>query len=118
MREKNLETCLVISMGLLLLGITYEMDALLIVAFAVGLIGLFFNRLASWITWGWYKIAGVLGMFVPKILLSLTFFLLLWPLALISRIFRKDPLQLRKKDASYWIARHHEYVGEDLENTW
>lgn len=120
MREKNLETCLVTATGLILLWFIYELKALLIVGFIIGIIGLFLNPVANWVTWLWYKIADVLGFIVPKILLSTIFFFFLFPLAVLYRLFNKDGLQLDKKgpNASYWIERGHKYDKKDLDQIW
>ncbi len=119
-KEKNLETCLVISTGMILLWFIYGNALFLQIAFALGIIGLFVNPIANWVTWIWYKIADVLGMIVPKILLSLIFFVFLFPVAAIYRLFNSDNLQLKKKEtgSSYWIQRDHHYVGKDLEQIW
>lgn len=119
-REKNLETCLVIATGLLLFWFIYEVKVLLIIAFVIGIIGVFINPLAKWVNWFWYKLADVLGMIVPKILLTLVFFVFLFPVALIYRMFNKDTLQLQKRGASssYWVERGHQFINKDLEQIW
>ncbi len=119
-REKNLETCLVIATGLLLFWLIYEVKPLIIAAFVIGIIGAFFDTVAGWITWVWYKIAEVMGGIMSKVLLSLVFFGFLAPIAFVYRIFNKDTLQLGKKgnDGSYWSERSHTYTKKDLEQMW
>ena len=119
-RQKNLETCLVIATGLLLFWLIYEAKPLIIAAFVIGLIGVFFDTVAGWITWVWYKIAEVMGGIMSKVLLSLVFFGFLAPIAFLYRIFNKDTLQLKKKGntGSYWTERSHTYQKKDLEQMW
>ena len=96
----------------------YDVQVLFIISFIIGLIGLFFGKIATWVTWFWYKLAEVLGLFVPKILLSLTFYVFLLPLALLSRLFKKDLLRLNKDESTYWEERKHKYVAKDLDQIW
>lgn len=85
----------------------------------LGITGLFLNNLAQKITWIWYKVSELLGSFVPKIVLTLVFFIILWPLAVMFRFFNKDSLQLKKKlYVSNWVERDDEYSDKDLENMW
>lgn len=119
-REKNLESCLVISMGLVLLWFIYQLKWLLAIALIIGIIGLFFNALATGITWFWYKLSDILGFVMSKLLLSIVFFVILFPIALLSRLFNKNTLQLKKKTdlESYWKLRNHEYTAKDMEHIW
>ncbi len=117
-REKNLETCLVLATASLVFFLIYKLSWLLFFAFSFGIIGLFFNKLAGWINWGWHKIADAMGFLMSRVLLTIVFFVVLIPVALIYRIFNKDPLQLKRKSNSYWNLREHEYAAKDLENIW
>ena len=119
-REKNLETCLVITTGLIVLWLIYPIKGLLWAAIAIGIIGAFIDPLAHWVNWVWYKIAEVMGAIMSSVLLSIVFFGFLFPLALLSRLFNGDSLQLTKKDkgGSYWTERNHAFKGKDLEDMW
>lgn len=64
----------------------------------------------------WMGLAGLLGWINSRILLSLVFFLMVTPLALVLRALGKNPLDLRMRDRpSYWRpprvrdARHHDH---------
>ncbi|MEM6316945.1 MAG: hypothetical protein AAF960_04705 [Bacteroidota bacterium] len=119
MREKHLETCLVISTGLTIAWFFFQHIGLLYAAVTIGVIGAFVDSIARWIHWLWYKIAEVMGGVMSKVLLSLVFFLFLVPLALIYRLFSKDELQLRKKaGGSYWTVRKQVFGKGDLEDMW
>jgi len=120
MREKNLETCLVISTGLTIAWFFYPIQWLLIVAISIGIIGAFFNPIASWIHWAWYKIAELMGSIMAPMILSLVFFVFLFPIALLYRLINGDGLQLTKKgkQESYWTIRKHAFVAKDLRDMW
>lgn len=63
-------------------------------------------RLLSPLLRRWIQLGEVMGKFVSPIVLGTIFFLLITPVALISRFFGRDELRLNKVDMkSYWIKR-------------
>lgn len=89
------------------------------VAVGIGLISIFIPVAAKGIEWVWLKLAHVLGWINSKILLGAIFFLFLLPIALLSRLFTKDPLKLKGREMkSLFTERNHLYTKEDLENIW
>lgn len=117
-RTKQLETCLVIATGLMVFWILFGLKELIYAGIAIGVIGAFIPAIAKWIHWLWYKIAEVMGYIMSRVLLSIVFFLFLFPIALIYRMFNKDVLQLKRKTDTYWTTRDHSYSKKDLENVW
>jgi hypothetical protein len=111
------KTLLVIVIGLLIISLKYE--KLFFVALGIGLLSLLSSFFAKWIEWFWFKIAHVLGWINTRIILSLFYFLIVLPIASISKLFTKDPLMLKAKNAgSLYVTRDHLYKKEDLENIW
>lgn len=54
----------------------------------------------------WFGLGLLLGRIVSPIVLGLIFFMLITPVALVTRIFGRDELRLKKRQiASYWINR-------------
>ena len=54
----------------------------------------------------WIKFGELLGKVIAPIVMGFVFFLILTPISLLLRIFKKDLLMLNyKSDASYWIKR-------------
>jgi hypothetical protein len=53
----------------------------------------------------WMKVAHVMGAIMTRVLLVLTYFLLITPIGLLMRLFGKDPLQVRPAPGSqsFWI---------------
>lgn len=119
-RLKALESCLVITVGLLALFVWLKNPWLLRAALAVGLLGVFSSWAAEKIHQGWTLLAHALGYVNGRILLSLVFFLFLTPIAWIARKAKALDLQLKKKPkgASYYVDRKHEYKPGDMEHTW
>ena len=84
------------------------------------LIGIAIYPLAKWITIVWLKFAEVIGTITSRLLLSVIFFLVLFPVALLYRLSKKDPLQKRKlpgSNASYFHSRNHTYEPADFKHT-
>lgn len=117
--NQDLKSQLVIVTGFLALSFLFKAEILGYLALALGLIFLISPTLSKGILWLWWKIAHVLGWINTRILLSIAFYLVLLPFALLSRLFSKDPLALKwKKQGSAFIKRDHLYQPEDLENPW
>jgi hypothetical protein len=120
-REKSLEAALAISAGLLVLFWIFDNSYFIIASTVVGVAALLSPFLAKWISFFWYKLAESLGIINGFILLTIIFYLFLTPLALLSKLFRKDELQLKKKanpEGSYFVERNHAFSKKDLENMW
>jgi hypothetical protein len=73
------------------------------------------KKFLSLIWRGWQKFAHGLGIVNTKILLTLTYFIVIAIAAILSRLFGADLLDRRmKKKESYWYDREH--VEIDLES--
>ena len=105
-------TALIVSGVLLLLAAwNYHRGRLNAVTF-LGIAGLallltgFVPALARRFHVAWMKLAGILGYINSRVLLFLLFYLAITPYGLISRLFRRDPLNRRGvAKSSYWIPR-------------
>jgi hypothetical protein len=118
-KEKNQETILAIVLGLLVIGFLTKINILNIISISLIIVSLFFNSIAGYITWVWLKFSHMMGWVMSKVLLSVIFYLFLFPIALLARLFKKDDLQLKKTThQTYYSVRNHMYIGEDLKNPW
>lgn len=67
----------------------------------------------------WNKLAWVLSFIVPNILLSLIYFLFLFPIALLSKLFgNKDPLALRNKPDSTFKTSNKAFDASSFDKPW
>lgn len=93
-----------------------------VVYLALALTILFFSasseKLATLIEWAWMLFGEKLGHINSAILLFLIYYLILTPIAFMSRIGKKDPLQLRAPRKSNFIFKQHKYSADDLKNPW
>lgn len=120
-RTKALETMLVLVAGLLAFYIWVKNPWLLRGALALAAAGVFSPWLTGKIHAGWMLLAQGLGWLNGRILLSVVFYLLLTPIAWLSRLFgAASSFSRRKRQAeeSYYTERNHTYEPSDLENTW
>ena len=117
-KSKILETSLVLTTGFLLIFMITGIRIFLILAFSLGIIGIFIQPLAKIIAVLWFKLADILNFFVPKIVLGALFFLILFPVSFFYRMLNKDKLLLKRSEKSIWVERNKNYSAYDFENTW
>ncbi len=90
----------------------------MLVPVGVSLIGFFINPIGEIVHKGWMLIAKVLGFINSRILLTLLFYVLLTPLALVFRLFNKARLKHTLKNNTSFVIRNHQYTIQDLRNPW
>lgn len=113
------KTVLTIVIGFLVIYAVTHFTWALWVAIVVGALGLLSSFLAQKIQDLWMGLSTVLSYIIPPILLSIIFYILLFPIALLSRLFgEKDPLQLRKTDKSLFKTVDKEFTKDTFEKTW
>jgi hypothetical protein len=119
LKMNNYKSTLTIVIGFLLLSNYFHYKPLLIISIAVGIIAVFSEKANDKIIWVWNKLAEVLGLIMPNVLLTIVFFLFLTPLACLHRINRKkNPLQLRNETSSTFISKRKEFSKASLEKIW
>lgn len=112
---------LVIVTGLVVLYFIFKSQYpyFLIAAAIIGVGSIAIPVFGDLIVKGWYKLAEVLGAINGKILLSAVFFIVLFPVAAIAKLSKKNPLNLKKeKSDSVFTERNHKYSAKDLEQVW
>ena len=78
----------------------------LFISFIFLILGLLNSNLLTPLNKIWYKFGILLGNIISPLVMSLIFFLIVTPTALIIKIFKKDILNLKKnKSKSYWIEK-------------
>ena len=75
-------------------------------AAVVGLVTLTAPRLLAPFNLAWFKLGLLMGMVVSPIVLGIIFFVILTPVAIVSRLFGRDELRLKRNAMqSYWVDR-------------
>jgi len=114
-----IKTVLTISVGFLFIHLLGKFNWALWISFSVGLIGVFSEKLSVIIERVWMKLAFVLSKIVPNIVLAFIFFLLLWPIAFLTKIIRKKEfLKLKHSNDSFYTLKNGEYNKAFFENMW
>jgi len=109
-------TVLTIVVGFVVVSVVTHYNWALWVAIIIGIIGLLSPLLAQKIQDLWMGLALILSYFIPPILLSLIFFLMLFPIAVLSRLFgEKDPLQLKRTNTSLFKNVDRSFTKESFE---
>jgi uncharacterized membrane protein len=119
-REKQLESLLSIIIGLTFFYLVSDSGFLILLILLVAATGIISRTFTEKIHWFWMEVADFLGTVTSSVLLFVIFFILLFPVSLLAKYFRKkDLLQLQKKSSgSYFIDRNHLYTADDLNNPW
>ena len=115
MKDKHLGTILVFVMVLIILFLVYKNVKLIYAALALGAIAILIPALSRKIHDLWMKFAELLGFVMNKVILGIVFFIFLFPIAMLSRLFRKNPLKVKKETDSYFSDRNFTYTKKSLE---
>lgn len=117
--SEKVKAQLVIVTGLVVLYFIFKSQYFLMAAAAIGVLSIAIPVFGDLVVKGWYKLAEVLGAINGKILLSLVFFVVLFPVAVIAKLTKKNPLHLKKDDSdTVFTERNHKYSAKDLEQVW
>lgn len=118
-KTNPVKTVLTISVGFTVLYLMTKWDWTIMTALVVGLAGVFSTYLSRKIEFIWMKLSRLLSLIVPNILLTIIFYLLLFPIALLSRIFgQKDPLNLKNTKDSYFKNSDRQMDKASFEKLW
>lgn len=81
----------------------------------LGLTGLLLPRLLRWLYIPWMIFAVLLGWVMTRVVLSLTFYLMITPIGLLMRLFGHDPLHRRFPGGrpTYWRPWEEPQGGND-----
>lgn len=117
-KDTSKSTMLVISIGFLILYLIFAWQWAVIVSLVVGLMGIISSALSRKIEWVWMKLARILSYIIPSVLLGIIFYLILFPLSLISKLFTKDPLMLSSKYETFFVNIEKEFDKKSMEKIW
>lgn len=117
-KDTSAKTILVITLGFLGLYLIFEQDWMMYTALIVGVLGAVSDRAAVKIEWLWFRLAHILSHIIPPLLLTAVFYLFLFPVALVSRWFTKDPLLLHNKYSSTFTDVAEVDIKKSMEKTW
>ena len=119
LKPDSTKTILTISIGFTVVYLITKWNWAISVSLLIGITGILSNYLSEKIAFLWIKLSWVLSLIVPNILLSMIFYLILFPISLLSRITTgKDPLILRNETNSTFRDVNKEFDKASFEKTW
>jgi hypothetical protein len=113
------KTILTISTSLIILFLLVGWKWLLYTSLVNGLVGIFSPYISRRIDWLWMKLAWTLSLVIPKIILTIIFYLFLFPIATLAKIFRKsDPLMLKNTSISTFKVKDKSFDKASFQKLW
>ena len=112
------KTLLVLILAFLIVYLFTKYNWVIYTTIGLAIIGVLSSYLTKIIDAFWMKLAWVLSLFVPKIILSIVFYLVLTPIAFIAKLFSKDELLLKNKYDSCFKEVNKTFSAEDLTKPW
>ena len=104
--------------GLILLYLILSWEWTVVLSLVLAIIGISSDFLSLKIEKAWFSLSLLLSYIVPPIILGVIFYLFLFPVSMISKIFTKDPLMLSNKYKSYFKDVSRKFDKQDFENIW
>ena len=84
----------------------YRVYGWLIAGMIIGLVAIVVPTALTPLNKAWMKLGELMGKVVSPLVLGVIFFVLITPIALLTRLFGRDELRLKKVNvSSYWIDR-------------
>ena len=113
------KTVLTVCVGILVFYFFSKLEWLLYTALIIGIIGVFSTYLSMVIDNLWMKLAWLLSYIFPTIMLSLVFFLIVFPLAILYKLFsRTDNLMLKNRKESLLMGTNKLFTKTSFEKPW
>ncbi len=107
----------IVLVGVLLFFLTKRVEILYVV-FAIGILGLASSAFAGLVHKGFGWLTGIIGYINNTVLLTLIYWVVLTPVALLMRLFKKNGVVLKKPAGTNFITREHLFTKNDLKNPW
>jgi hypothetical protein len=117
-KDQSRDTGMAIVLLLLLLSASPKRHGFLIAAIVLHVVNMIMPQIYWPVAVVWLGLSNLLGEIVPKVLLSIVFFLVVTPIGILRRLIGKDALKLRVfkgSQDSVMLERNHTFISQDLE---
>ena len=117
-KDRARDTGMAITLVFLILGLYLKSELYFKIATLVLVLDMDLPIIFKPLACVWFRVAGIIGTVVSKILLFIVFGVVVMPMALIRRFMGKDPMQLKNhgtKTESAFTIRNHTYTRADIE---
>ncbi|PIO48494.1 MAG: hypothetical protein CMR00_04130 [[Chlorobium] sp. 445] len=117
--KQDAKSELAIVVGFLVLFVIFQKMWLLYLACGLGVVFLGSENLSRFILAVWFKFAQAIGYINTRLLLSLVYVGVLWPVALLRRLTQPDPLWLKAPPReTMFKTLERSYEKKDFEKLW
>ena len=114
-----IKTVLIIVLGLLILYLKFQLNWILYVALFIAAGGVVSQKITKIIDFLWMKLAWVLSLIVPKIILTIIFYVLLFPIATMAKVLGvKNGIVLKNNDTSSFKEVNKIFENTTFEKPW
>jgi hypothetical protein len=117
-KSKQMESVIVLVLGLIVLYLVKRREVFLVAAIGLGILSLLVPAMARAVHWGWSGLSFLLGEISGRLVLTVVYFVVLMPLALMARMTRRPAIRRRAGGNTYFKERNHRYNKEDLIHPW
>jgi len=112
-------TVLTIVFGFLFFNYFLDNGIIFYVSLLLSGIGVFSQKLSILIENIWFRVSYILSQIIPNILLSIIFFLILTPIALLSRLFKSNSNFISKNNQkTTFIDQKKSFDKNSFERAW
>ena len=113
------KTVLTITVGFIIIYLVSDYKWALWVSACIGTLGLISSFLRRKIEWVWFKLAWLLSLIGPNIILTIVFYLILSPIALLRRAVSKTQrFKLKNTDTTFFQSIHKTFDTKSFTNPW
>lgn len=118
-KTEPIKTILIIVLGLIVLHLKFQLNWILYVALTISIGSVLSQKISKTIDFLWMKLAWILSLIVPKIVLSIIFYMVLFPIASIAKLFgAKNGILLKNTGTSSFIAINKKFEKSSFEKPW
>lgn len=112
------DTIITIMAGCIIMYGIFSLTVFWMIALAIGIASITSNRLTHWIHSVWFILAIMFGYVISRFILCIIYIIVLLPIAIIAKLFRKDIMMIKRSYPSYFVERDIVYQPRDIENPW
>ncbi|MDA3820788.1 MAG: hypothetical protein PF590_10050 [Candidatus Delongbacteria bacterium] len=114
-----LKSVLIITVGFIVIYLTSKWIWALWIAVAIGFCGMASKYLTVKIDFLWRQLARLLNLIIPNLLLTVVYFIMLVPIAMLSRLFTKqDHLHKKNSPDSLFEKQDKAFDPPSFEKPW
>ena len=112
-------TTITIVFGLLLFDIYFDKRFIIYLCLVLSGVGVFSLKYTKLVETIWIKLSFLLSQIIPNILLTIIFFFILTPIALLSKLFKvKSDFSSKNNKKSFFVKGMKTYKKDSFEKAW